>query len=237
MGAHRIHQQTALLKTHVPGRRADEPGHRVFFHVLAHVKPRELVAELHRELFGEFGFADTRGPRKQETPRRTFGLPQAGAGPFDRLRHEMDRLGLTKHDTLQGLLQRAQTFLVRRRGLTRGNPGHTRDHRFDVGSGDCRDDGVVRVRTTNTTDGTGLIDGVDGTVGQPVVAQVTRCQFRRGFQRRPLVHHLVVGLVSALEALKNPHGLVNGRLINRDALQPARERTVLFNQLELFERG
>jgi hypothetical protein len=56
--ADRVDQQATLLEADVAGRRADEPGDGVLLHVFRHVEARELVAEVPRELLGEFRFTD-----------------------------------------------------------------------------------------------------------------------------------------------------------------------------------
>ena len=80
----RVDEQAALLEADVSGRRADQPGHRVLLHVLAHVVADELVAEMKRELLGELGLADAGRAGEQEAAGRPIGLAEAGARALDR---------------------------------------------------------------------------------------------------------------------------------------------------------
>ena len=70
VGAHGIDEQAALLEADVSGRGADEPGHGVLLHVLAHVEADELVAEENRELLGELRLADAGRAGEEEAARR-----------------------------------------------------------------------------------------------------------------------------------------------------------------------
>jgi hypothetical protein len=83
--------------------------------------------------------------------------------------------------------------------------------------------------------GAGLVEHVDGAVGQLVVAQVPRGELRGGLERLVGVRHAVVVLVAAAQPLEDPHGLVDRRLVDRDLLQPPRQRAVLLDVLELLE--
>ena len=82
----------------------------------------------------------------------------------------------------------------------------------------------------------GLVEDVDGAVGQLVVAQVPRRELGRGLDRIIGVVHAMVPFVAGAEALQDPHGLLNRRFVDDDLLQPARERPVLLDVLELFVR-
>ena len=44
MSANSINQQPALFESNIAGRSSDETGHRVFFHVFAHVVAKEFIA-------------------------------------------------------------------------------------------------------------------------------------------------------------------------------------------------
>ena len=79
--------------------------------------------------------------------------------------------------------------------------------------------------------GARLVEDVDRAVGQTVVAQVPRRQLRRGLERVVREANVVVGFVSRPEALQNAHGLGDRRLVDRDLLQPARERPILLDVL------
>ena len=71
----------AFVVAHVSGRRAQQPRHRVLFHVLRHVQAnhRPLVVE---EEFGQstrgFGLSDSGRAQEDERPDGTVGILQAG---------------------------------------------------------------------------------------------------------------------------------------------------------------
>ena len=82
----------------------------------------------------------------------------------------------------------------------------------------------------------GFVDQIDGAVGQAIVAQVPRRQLGRALERRIGVFHAVVLFVPAAQPGQNAHGLFDRRLVDRDLLQAPRQRAILFDVLELFER-
>ena len=59
-------QQTALVKTHVARRRANQAAHRMTLHVLGHVKADQLNAHDVGKLLGRFGLADAGRAAEQE---------------------------------------------------------------------------------------------------------------------------------------------------------------------------
>ncbi len=60
-------------------------------------------------------------------------------------------------------------------------------------------------------------------------------ELRRGLERRVGVLHAVMLFVAAAQPGENLHRLFDRRLVDRDLLQPPRERAILFDVLELFE--
>ena len=82
----------------------------------------------------------------------------------------------------------------------------------------------------------GFVDEIDGAVGQPVVAQVAGRELGRGLERGVGVADAVMLLVAAAQAGENPDRLLDRRLVDRDLLQPPRERAILLDVLELLER-
>ncbi len=81
-----------------------------------------------------------------------------------------------------------------------------------------------------------LVHQVDGAVGQAVVAQVPRRKFRCGLDGGGGVGDLMMLLVALLEPLQDAHGLFDGRFLQRDLLEAARQRAVLLDLLVLVER-
>ena len=246
-----VDEQAALLEADVAGRRADQARHRVLLHVLAHVEADELVAELQRQLLGELGLADAGRAGEQEAAGRPVGLTESGARPLDRLRHQVHRLVLAEHHALERFFERAQPLAIRRRGLPRRDARHARDDRARCRrrrsvaaaprsrrSGARRAPGDRRFRARRRepgAHGAGLVEQIDGAVGQAVVAQVPRRQLGRRLERRVGVLHPVVRLVAAAQPGEDADRLLDRRLVDGDLLQPPRQRPVLLDVLVLLE--
>ena len=91
LAAHGLGQLAALVEADVAGRRADQAGHVVALHELAHVDLDERVLAAEHELgqrLGELGLADAGGAQEDERADRALGVLEAGAsaahGPGDR---------------------------------------------------------------------------------------------------------------------------------------------------------
>ena len=110
----RLGQQTALVETHVPRRRADQARHRVALHVLGHVEADEFDAHGDGKLARDLGLADARRTGEQETADRLSLIAQARARHLDGRGQRFDGLVLAEDHQLQIALQIAQHFLVRR---------------------------------------------------------------------------------------------------------------------------
>ncbi len=84
----------------------------------------------------------------------------------------------------------------------------------------------------------GLVDEVDGLVGQLARRDVTVRQHRRGQERGVLDAHPVVHLVALLEPAQDRDGVFHRRLAHVDLLEATLERGVLLDVLAvLVERG
>ncbi len=84
----------------------------------------------------------------------------------------------------------------------------------------------------------GLVDEIDGLVGQEPVGDVAVRQDRRGDQRRVLELHAVMDLVALAQAAQDADRVLDGRLADEHRLEPALERGVLLDVLAiLVERG
>ncbi len=84
--------------------------------------------------------------------------------------------------------------------------------------------------------GAGFVQDVDRAVGQPRVAQVPRGELGGAVEGAVRVGHVVVLLVARPQALEDPDGLVDRRLVHGDLLQPAGQAAILLDLLELLER-
>ena len=84
----------------------------------------------------------------------------------------------------------------------------------------------------------GLVDEVDGLVGQVAVGDVAVGQVGRGDERLVGDRDPVVGLVAVAQTLQDLDGVGHGRLVDLDRLEPALEGRVLLEVLAvLVERG
>ena len=83
----------------------------------------------------------------------------------------------------------------------------------------------------------GLVDEVDGLVGQEPVADVAVGQVRRRHQRVVGEADPVVRLVAVAEALQDLDGVRHRRLVDVDRLEPPLERRVLLEVLAVLVAG
>ena len=81
MLGHRLGQLAALVEADVARRRADQPRHRVAFHVLRHVEADQLDAQAIRELARDLGLADARRTAEQEVADRLARIAEARSAP------------------------------------------------------------------------------------------------------------------------------------------------------------
>ena len=83
----------------------------------------------------------------------------------------------------------------------------------------------------------GLVDEVDGLVGQHAVGEVPRAELDGRPQRGIRVLDTVVLLVRGLESVQDQHGVLDRGLPHLHRLEPALERGVLLDGAVLLERG
>ncbi len=84
----------------------------------------------------------------------------------------------------------------------------------------------------------GLVDEIDGLVGQLPAGDVTRGEFRRGHQRGVANANAMVDLVALFEAAQDRNGVVQRRLAHHHGLEAPFECLVLLDVLAvLVERG
>ena len=102
---------------------------------------------------------------------------------------------------------------------------------LSLNSGGVAEDCKARART-------GLVDEVDGLIGQEALGNVAVGEFGGGAQRAVVVLDLVVRLVFVLEALEDREGLLDGGRVHDDRLEAALERGVSLDVLAVFiQRG
>ena len=80
----------------------------------------------------------------------------------------------------------------------------------------------------------GLVDEVDGLVGQEAVGDVAVGQLRRGLERLVGDLDLVVRLVAVAQALEDLHGLLGRRLVDADLLEAALQGGVALEVLAVL---
>src|SRR6516165_5531772 len=78
-----VGEQTALIETHIPGRRADEPRHRVPLHIFGHVEANHLYAQRDCELLRHLGLADAGGAGEQVAADRLFRFTKSCTSELD----------------------------------------------------------------------------------------------------------------------------------------------------------
>ena len=83
----------------------------------------------------------------------------------------------------------------------------------------------------------GLVDQVDGLVGEEPRGDVTRREFDGGHNRLILDTHLMVVLVTLLQTAENRDGILARRLVDHHLLETAFKRLVLFEVLLVLVEG
>ena len=229
-----IGKQTALVETDIAGRRPDQPGDRVPFHILRHVEAGQFDPHRMGKLARDLGLADTGWAGKQVATDRLVRLAQAGPGEFDGRRQRIDRVVLTEHDTLEIGIERLQRFLIRTRHAFGRDAGDLGDHRFDVLDGNQLLTPAFRHQFLRRSD---LVDHVDCLIGQLAVVDIFGGKFHGRADRRCRVAHPVMLFIIGLEAAQNFHGILDAWLWHIDFLEPAHQRTVLLKIRPVFLIG
>ena len=166
-----VGQQPTVLVTHIAGGRTDEFGHRVLLGVFAHVEPDKLHAHLAGEHLGHFGLAHTRRTDEQQRGKGLVVVEQAGLRHLDGFDHLAHGLVLTVDAGRHALVQRLQggvVVVLHRHGVDLAHLGEYLgnqclvDHPTAVGGG------------MQFAVGAGLVDEVDGLVGQETVVDELR---------------------------------------------------------------
>lgn len=85
--------------------------------------------------------------------------------------------------------------------------------------------------------GHGLVDEVDGLVGEEAGGDVAVGEGRGGHESAVVDDHLVVGLVAALEPAQDRDGVLDGRLGDQHLLEAPLQRRVLLDPLAVLVEG
>ena len=105
---HRLGELAALVVADVAGRRADEAGHRVLLHVLAHVDADHGPLVVEEELGqrpGQLGLADAGRPEEQERADRPVRVGEAGPAAADGVGDGVHGVVLADDPLVQHLLE------------------------------------------------------------------------------------------------------------------------------------
>ena len=134
--AHCFGQLSSLLIAHIAGRRANEPGDGVLFHIFRHVQVDHCVfaaVNLLRQGPAKLGFSHPGRAGEQQAGNGTFLIPNAGEASAHRLRHSLNRLGLTHHVIFQQLFQSQEPFPFPCGQAPHGDAGAGGNHPGDIG--------------------------------------------------------------------------------------------------------
>jgi len=113
LASDRLGELAALFISHIAGRRADQAGDRIFFHVFRHIDPHEIplvVKQAFCQRLGEFRLAHAGRPQEQEGADGTVRILDARAGTQNGLGHPGDRLVLADHSLVQDILEMQELF-------------------------------------------------------------------------------------------------------------------------------
>src|SRR5882672_2011733 len=218
-------KQSALVETDVTGRRADQARHRMPFHVLGYVEADEFHTHRVSELARYFGLAHPGGAAEQEATDRLLRIAQAASRHLDRGGERVDRLFLAEHHCLQVAVEVLQLAAIGGRNALRRHARNFGDDLLDLV---FADDAFLLGLRQDALRRAGLVDHIDGFVGQMPVIDEARGQFRRRGERRGGVLDPVMCLETRLQAAQDLDGFRNRRFGHVDFLEAARQRMVLF---------
>src|SRR5690606_1569740 len=224
--ADRAGQHAAMVEADIARRSAEQARHAVPLHVFRHVEAGQLHTHDVGKLTRHLGLADTRRAREEIAADRLFRLAQAGPRQLDRTRQRLDRLILSIDHALQLGLQIAQAFLVLARDRLRRDAGDLGNDRLDLLHADGLAPAALRLQQFGRTD---FVDDVDRLVGQLAVIDVFRRQLHGRLDGVFRVPDVVMLLVIGLDAAQYLHRIGDRRFVHVDLLEPAQQRTVLFD--------
>ena len=99
LAPHLLGELAALVIAHIAGRRPDQPGDGVLFHVFRHIQPDHGVFVTEHGLgqgFAQLGLAHAGGPQENEGADGTLGILEPHPAPADGLGHRRNRLVLAR---------------------------------------------------------------------------------------------------------------------------------------------
>ena len=138
--ANRLRQLAAFLIADVPGRRADQAGDRLLFHIFRHVQPDHGVpaaVDLLRQRPAQLRLSHAGGSREQQARNGPRPVPDAAVAPAHRFGHGADSFALPHHLRGQQSFQPQQPFPFPGGEPPHGNSRPGGDHPRNVRPGDA----------------------------------------------------------------------------------------------------
>ena len=142
-----------------------------------------------------------------------------------------DRLVLPEHEPFQVATDMRDDFRIALRNRLWRHACHRSDGRFDLLR---RDPFLPLAFRHEHLRGAGLVDHVDGLVGQLAVMDIPSRQLDRRLDGFVRVLQLVVVLENGLKAFQNFDRILDGRLLDVDLLEAAHQRPILLEVLAIF---
>ena len=227
---HLLGELSAVLVAHIARGRADEAADRVLFHILGHVEADDrpgVTEDRVGQCPAELGLAHARGAAEEEGADRARRVLEPHAPPADRPRHGGHRLILPDDALLQAVLQGDEPL-----ALALGESRH-RDARPDG-----QHAGYIRLRhicpTLHPHGGPGLVEKVDGLVGQKAVVDIAHGEGAGGLHRGVGKAHAVVLFQRRAQGAKHLHRELHVRLAHLHGLEAPLKGRVLFNVAAVF---
>ena len=136
--AHCLCQFSTVFIPHITGRRSDQPGNRLFFHIFRHVQTDHRIPAAVNFLCqrtAQLRFSHTCRPCKQQTGNGPVSVPDTGVAPADSLRHCIHRALLTDDPAAEKCFQFQKPLPFRRGQLPQRDPCPGRYNCRDLPSG------------------------------------------------------------------------------------------------------
>ena len=113
--ANRFGKLSSFLIPHISGRRADEPGDRILFHIFRHIDTNQIlfiVKQAFCQGFCQFRLAYAGGAKEHKAADGTIRILNPRTGAHNGLRHRLHRLILTNDTAMEGIFQMQQLLLL-----------------------------------------------------------------------------------------------------------------------------
>ena len=216
--ANGVGEQSAVLIAHISCRRTDELGNCVLFGIFAHVETHQLHAQFLCQHARHLGLAHSSGTHKEQRRQRLVVVDKPRLGELHSLNNILHSLVLTVDNTLDALLESLKLSIVVFLHGSGIDLHHFHQHIVDKSL-------IHRLLFLATwvdvAIGTSLVDEVDGLVGQEAPHDVLGASPHSIFNRRRSIGHMMVGLITLLQAIDYLDGLIYRWLKDVDLLEAA----------------